>query len=83
MKLRQLSDNCHELVLSKGTILFSYETPVAVSYDFPIDNKHGVFKTSEKFSKTTTRHINNWTVTKREIPQHEIYAAASEIMEFG
>lgn len=80
MKLRQLSDNCHELVLAKGTILFSYDTPVAVSYDLPVGDKHGVFKTSEKFSKTTSKHINAWTATKREIPQHEIYAASSEIL---
>lgn len=80
MKLRQLSDNCHELVLAKGTILFSYEIPVAVSYDIPIGNKHGVFKTSNKFSKTTSKHINAWTATQREMTQPEIYAAAAEIL---
>ena len=37
-----------------GTILFSYSTPVAAA------TPEGLFKTSEKCSNTTTRHINAW-----------------------
>jgi hypothetical protein len=80
MKLRQISSNCHELITRNGTILFSYETPVAVSYDLAIGDKWGVYKTSDKFSATTTKHINSWTSTQRVIPQNEIYACTAEIL---
>ena len=37
-----------------GVILFSYSTPVAAA------TPEGLFKTSEKWSDTTSRHINAW-----------------------
>lgn len=80
MKLRQIKTNCHELVTRKGTILFSYETPVAVSYDIAIGEKWGCYKTSEKFGATTSKHISAWTDTLRAIPQNEIEACAAEIL---
>ena len=39
---------------SVGTILFSYSTPVAAA------TPEGLFKTSKKWSNTTSRHINVW-----------------------
>jgi hypothetical protein len=79
MKLRQINSNCHELVTRKGTVLFSYETPVAVSFDLPIGDKWGVYKTAGH-STTTTRHINEWTATQRTVLQNTLYAYASEIL---
>ena len=84
MKLRQISSNCNELALAKGSILFSYETPVAISFDFPVSidgqDWYGIWKTEEKFSKTTTRHINSWTATVRTLPQEKLLALASQIL---
>ena len=48
-----------ELSFSDGTlVLFSYNTPVAAR----VPNGQ-VFRTSQKHSKTTTKHINGW-ITK-------------------
>lgn len=83
MKLRQISSNCHELRLSKGTILFSYDTPVAVSFDLPcqsVGDLWGVYKTNAKFGQTTTRHINSWTKTERSFEQHVIEDLAHRIL---
>lgn len=81
MKLRQISTNCHELVTKNGSVLFSYETPVAVSFDIKIGDKWGVYKTNEKFSKTTSKHINGWTPAAcTSLDQHVIYSYAHEIL---
>lgn len=80
MKLRQINNNCHELVTKNASILFSYEVPVAVSFDLPIGDKYGVYKTAEKHSTTTTRHINKWTATQRTLPQNDIEFLAHEIL---
>jgi len=54
MYLRKLGDNETEVSLGTGTVLFSYETPVAAN----VDGKF--YKTDEFFSVTTSRHINKW-----------------------
>lgn len=55
MKLRSIKANMTELHLDNGdAVLFSYETPVAAL------TAEGAFKTSKKWSVTTTRHINSW-----------------------
>ena len=54
MKLKQVGSNMTELHLGETKVLFSYETPVAA-------HVNGCFvRTEEKFSATTTRHINKW-----------------------
>jgi hypothetical protein len=80
MKLRQINSNCHELVTKNGSVLFSYETPVAVSFDIASGDKWGVYKTAEKHSVTTTKHINKWTATTRTLPQNDIEYLAHEIL---
>ena len=56
MILRQLGSNQTELSLNNGnSIFFSYETPVA-GYSDDI----GFFRTSTYYSKTTSRHINQY-----------------------
>jgi hypothetical protein len=55
MKLHCIGKNETEITTETGTkILFSYETAVAVI------NKSGCFVTDEKYSKTTTKHLNKW-----------------------
>jgi hypothetical protein len=56
MKLRVLGSNQTEVETKGFTVLFSYNTPVACC-----DNSgKGFFKTSKKWSKTTSKHINLW-----------------------
>ena len=64
MKLNHIAANKNEITLGNGTqVLFSYATPVAcwVNGEF--------FKTSKKWSNTTTRHINSWVHLATEKPQ--------------
>ena len=56
MILRQLGSNQTELSLNNGdSIFFSYETPVA-----GFQSEDGFFKTETYYSKTTSRHINQY-----------------------
>ena len=66
MNLRQIASNMTQPDLSDGTsVLFSYETPVACLSD------NGYYRTSKKWSSTTSRHINKWLdgVLAKEQPQ--------------
>lgn len=82
MKLIKHSDNANEIIFNTGnTVLFSYETPVAVSLADKVTvinpdgvelHYVGVYKTNAKFSKTTSRHINEWTNTTKVLPQDEL-----------
>jgi len=69
LRLKQIGSNKTELTYRNEagediTILFSYETPVA-GYD-----EHGAFRTDEKFSRTTSKHINGYVPsTARVVPQ--------------
>jgi len=64
MNLKPLASNKTELTLGDGTqVLFSYQTPVAcwINGEF--------FKTSKRWSNTTSRHINSWVHLATEKPQ--------------
>ena len=66
MKLRPIGSNQTELSVNGITILFSYQTPVAVL------GLGGNYKTDVYYSKTTTRHINKFfqgLEKPKEIPQ--------------
>ena len=66
MKLRQIASNMTQLDLNNGyQVLFSYQTPVACLSD------NGYYRTSTKWSLTTSRHINKWLdgVLAKEQPQ--------------
>ena len=58
LKLKQLGNNKIELTIGTITgkiiIFFSYETPVS-GYDHK-----GAFRTDQKYSKKTTKHINDY-----------------------
>ena len=66
MNLTPLGTNRTQLDLADGTtVFFSYQTPVACLTD------NGYYRTSKKWSVTTTRHINAWLggVLAKEQPQ--------------
>lgn len=55
MNLIPIATNMTELTLKDGTrVLFSYQTPVAAVQDSLF------YRTQEKWSVTTNRHINKW-----------------------
>jgi len=76
MKLKKLKSNVTELTFKNHyddcdiTLLFSYDTPVA-GYDVK-----GAFKTTTKYSQTTTKHINQYfgNVEPRLVVQEYINA---------
>ena len=56
-KLNVIGSNQTEVLKGDGSIVFfSYNTPVAVY----IPQTKEVLVTEEKYSTTTTRHINSW-----------------------
>lgn len=57
MNLNPIRPNMTELEIRPGIkVLFSYRAPVAY-----IDNNTATaYRTSKKWSRTTTRHINQW-----------------------
>lgn len=54
MNLKQLGSNKTELEIKGARVLFSYSTPVAC------ESVGKLYRTSKKWSNTTTRHINSW-----------------------
>lgn len=69
MNLKQIGSNLTEATTKGERILFSYETPVAYQ-----SLKTGIyFKTTKKWSKTTSKHINAWLngAEANELPQIE------------
>jgi len=56
IELHPIKTNLNVLSLPMGDLLFSYKTPVAF-YEM---NTGNYYKTEYKWSKTTTRHINQW-----------------------
>lgn len=56
MKLKHHAANQTSLTTPAGaTLFFSYETPVAAFVP-----GRGFFRTTETFSRTTSRHVNQW-----------------------
>lgn len=53
--LKSLGTNVNQVTIGNKQILFSYETPVALHL-----MGTGFFKTAERFSKTTSKHVNQW-----------------------
>lgn len=73
MKVRAYSigSNMTEALIGDNRFLISYHTPVAAY----IADK-GWFRTSRKWSSTTSKHINKWLqgVSAQEIPQTDLEA---------
>ena len=72
MKLKLIGANQTELQLKDGSqILFSYETPVCVRTEAMHcgQMQTRVCVTTEKYSRTTSKHINNWVANLSDIIQ--------------
>ncbi len=73
MKVRNIGSNMTEIEIGDKLILVSYETPVACAI-----MGDGYYRTSKKWSATTTRHINKWLAShqgldeSKEIPQSDL-----------
>lgn len=68
--LKSMSPNATQITIGNKSILFSYETPVALHV-----MGVGFFKTAERFSKTTSKHVNQWLGDLRNvstIPQDQL-----------
>ena len=69
MRLKPIASNMTELSFDDGSaVLFSYETPVAcgIAYD-------GYYRTSQKWSVATSRHINKWLTGIEAIERPQEY----------
>jgi len=55
LKINPVGKNQTELHTDSMIIFFSYQTPVACNI-----LGQGAYKTSEKHSVTTTKHVNKW-----------------------
>lgn len=66
-----------ELTLSDGTVvLFSYATPVAAC----MGDGSGFIRTSQHYSKTTSKHLNRWCPkSARKVDQTELDKLVSAI----
>ena len=71
MKLKHIKPNQTEVEIGDYTVLFSYQTPVAY-------HKAGIgyFRTEQKYSVTTSKHINQWLEGRpaKSVPQTTIDA---------
>jgi hypothetical protein len=67
IRLKQIGSNMNVLTNYGYVILFSYETPVAVY----VPQSGQYLRTEQKFSQTTSRHINKWlgSVVAISVPQ--------------
>lgn len=72
MKLKTIGSNKTELTLSNGfRVLFSYETPVAAAENTP--EGRVFYKTSEYYSRTTSKHINSWLPKEQAIEKEQSF----------
>ena len=55
MKVRNIGSNQTEVEANGKMILVSYQTPVACQIE-----GEGFYRTSKKWSVTTSKHINKW-----------------------
>ena len=72
MKLNQIGANQTEVTFEDGTqVFFSYETAVCVRTEAMHcgQKQTRVCVTTEKYSRTTSKHINNWVANQSEIIQ--------------
>lgn len=67
LRAQTIGSNQIEIQHGENRFLISYKTPVAVYI-----KKAGFFRTTTKFSRTTSKHINKWLdgVPAGDIPQN-------------
>ena len=75
MKVKNIGSNMTLCILCDGAeVMFSYETPVAGH-----DNTGIAFRTTEKYSVTTTKHINKYLRDSHSATVEKL--TSSEILE--
>jgi len=72
-KMKSVGSNQFELRTNTGIVFYSYETPVAF-----FDALRGYFKTEEKFSRTTSKHVNNWCPSNAVVLNSEEFSKRVE-----
>ena len=61
IKLKKIGSNQTEMIQGNKTVLYSYETPVIVQTNWGPDGQlPKIYITSERFSPTTSRHVNKY-----------------------
>jgi len=85
MNLVPIRENMTEVIINGSlTVLFSYRTPVACVWTNG-QGSRALFKTSKKWSRTTSKHINqwasHWTLSEpiKEQPQEYFDKLAQEV----
>ena len=79
MKLKNIGSNMLEVEVNGNFILFSYETPVAGR---SINQEgEGFFKTSTKYSATTTRHINKYFRNEWDINGKQVAEVSQQFID--
>ena len=69
LSVKPVASNMTLVDTDRHIVLFSYSTPVA-SFD---KGNYQFYKTSKKWSKTTTRHINKWIDGVQAVEQPQDY----------
>lgn len=78
IKLKNIERSMHELfICDKYSVVFSYETPVLVSRE----GKY--YRTEEKFSCTTSRHINKNYMQAKTISAEEFAEKLNKYIKFS
>ena len=68
LKLNPIKANMTEVEIGDKTVLFSYKTPVAY-FDVELMT---YYKTNKKWSRTTSKHINQWIPDNGEVRIEEV-----------
>lgn len=72
MKIKSLGANRTELQVGENTILFSYSTPVVCR------GPAGNYRTAERHSVTTSKHIDQWGAKGFETRPQDWFTALTE-----
>jgi hypothetical protein len=76
LKLSVIGPNQTQMEIGDATVLFSYNTPVAAHLP-----ALGWVRTAQKFSVTTSRHVNRWLdgMTAKSLPAEQFAEALSAV----
>jgi hypothetical protein len=78
VKILKSGPNQTEVLVGSKILFFSYETLVGLLIQGDVRFGFGLYITNQKYSKTTSGHLNKWlasqpsVLTVREVPQAEL-----------
>lgn len=76
MKCRHIGPNTVEIEAGEVAVLFSYATPVAVHIA-----GEGYYRTSERHSVNTSRHINGWLCGAKATERPQEYFNSMRLLD--